>query len=127
VIIPTAYKAVYDKILEENATYTLSNFQVDINDLVFKASEHKFLLKWTGGTTAEDINVHDIPKPDIKFKPFAEIVSGKWKPDVLVSEFNTAYNLCTFLFFIDMFLSNIFLMLVFKMLLELFRTLAIVS
>lgn len=73
-IIPTAYKAVYDKILEENATYSLSNFQVVSNDLVFKASEHKFLLKWIGGTTADDINVHDVPKSDIKFKPFAEII-----------------------------------------------------
>jgi len=44
---------------------------------VFKASEHKFQLKWTGGTNVVDINVHDVPKPDIKFKPFAEIISGK--------------------------------------------------
>ncbi|AES98119.1 plant OB fold protein, putative [Medicago truncatula] len=28
VVIPTTYKATYDKILEENATYTLCNFQV---------------------------------------------------------------------------------------------------
>ena len=77
VVIPTVYKATYDKILEENATYTLSNFQVVSNDLVFKASEHKFQLKWTGGTNVVDINVHDVPKPDIKFKPFAEIISGK--------------------------------------------------
>lgn len=62
------------------------------NDLVFKASEHKFLLKWTGGTTAEDINVHDVPQSDTKFKPFAEIISGKWKPDILVSEFIVVYN-----------------------------------
>ncbi|AES89115.1 plant OB fold protein, putative [Medicago truncatula] len=77
--------STYDKILEENATYTLCNFQVVSNDLVFKASEHKFLLKWTGGTTAEDINVHDVPQSDTKFKPFAEIISGKWKPDILVN------------------------------------------
>jgi hypothetical protein len=127
VIIPTAYKVVYDKILEENATYSLSNFQVVSNELVFKASKNKFLSKWTGGTTADDINVHDVPKSDIKFKPFAEIILGKWRPDVLVSEFNTAYNIYTLLFYIDIFLSNNHLMLVFKMLLELFRTWAIVS
>lgn len=115
-IIPTAYKVVYDKILEENAAYSLSNFQVVSNDLVFKASEHKFLSKWIGGTTADDINVHDVPKSDIKFKPFAEIISGKWRPDVLVSEFNTAYNLYTFPFYIEIFLSNNHLMLVVKML-----------
>jgi hypothetical protein len=127
VIIPTAYKAVYDKILEQNATYTLSNFHVVSNELVLKASEHKFLLKWIDGTNVVDINVHDVAKSDIKFKPFAEIISGKWRPDVLVSEFNTAYNLYTLLFYIDIFLSNNHLMLVFKMLLELFRTWAIVS
>lgn len=92
VIIPTGYKATYDKILQENHTYTLSNFQVVSNDLVFKASEHKFLLKWTGGTTADDINVHDVPNTDTKFKPFVEILSGKWKPDILVSKFIVNQN-----------------------------------
>ena len=58
---------------------------------MFKASEHKFLLKWTGGTTAVDINVHDVPKSETKFKPFAEIISGKWRPNILVSGFTTVY------------------------------------
>lgn len=55
---------------------------------MFKASEHKFLLKWTGGTTAVDINVHEIPISETKFKPFAEIISGKWRPDILVNKFH---------------------------------------
>ena len=91
VIIPTAHNATYDKILEENATYTLSNFQVVSNDLLFKASEHKFKLKWTGGTTVVDINVHDALKSETKFKPFAEIISEKWRPDILVSKFTAVY------------------------------------
>jgi hypothetical protein len=57
--------------------------------LVFKASEHKFLLKWTGGTTAVDVNVHPIPAAPTKFKSFAEIIFGKWKPDILVSEYKS--------------------------------------
>ncbi|AES60186.1 putative nucleic acid-binding protein [Medicago truncatula] len=61
VVIPTEYKAMYDLILKENNTYTLSNFQVGTNDLLFKASYHKYRLKWTGGTTAVDVNVHNIP------------------------------------------------------------------
>jgi len=65
------------KILEENVTYTLSNFQVVSNDCLFKALEHKFKLKWTGGTNVVDINVHDVPRSDINFKPFVEIISGK--------------------------------------------------
>jgi hypothetical protein len=82
--MPAAYKALYDQILQENNTYTLSNFQVGTNDLLFKASNHKYRLKWTGGTTAVDLNVHDIPKPPLKFKPFAEIISGKWLPDLTI-------------------------------------------
>lgn len=83
VIIPTAYKPMVDKILQENSTYTISNFNVLNNDLPFKASEHKYKLKWTGGT-AVDVDVHNIPSPGLKFKPFAEILTGKWKADLLV-------------------------------------------
>jgi len=60
------------KILQENATYTLSNFNVLKNDLPFKSSDHKFKLRWIGGTTAVGVNVHNIPVVDLKFKPFAE-------------------------------------------------------
>jgi len=60
-MIPTEYKSMYDKIIEENSTYKLCNFHVLPNDLIFKASKHKFKLKWTGGTTAEYLKEHDIP------------------------------------------------------------------
>ncbi|RHN78616.1 putative non-specific serine/threonine protein kinase [Medicago truncatula] len=83
VIIPTEYKAETDKMIEENTTYTLSNFLVLTNDLSFKASDNKYKLIWTGGTTAVDPNVHDIPDKDLKFKPFAEIVDRKWRSDLL--------------------------------------------
>jgi hypothetical protein len=84
VIVPTACKADYEKVIEVNSTYTLSNFQVLPNDLVFKACDNKYKLIWTGGTIAADPNVHHIPDVDLKFKPFAEIVAGKWRPDLLV-------------------------------------------
>jgi len=87
VIIPTAYKAESDKLLEENTSYTLSNFQVLPNDLFFKATDHKYKLKWTGGTTTVDANVHDIPDADLKFKAFAEILAGKWRSDLLISKY----------------------------------------
>ncbi|AES75694.2 DUF223 domain protein [Medicago truncatula] len=78
VVIPTAYKAETDKMIEENTTYTLSNFLVLTNDLFFKASDNKYKLIWTGRTTVVDPNVHDIPDNDLKFKPFVEIVAEKW-------------------------------------------------
>jgi hypothetical protein len=77
---------MYDLILKENNTYTLSNFEVGTNDLLFKSSDHKYRLKWTGGTTATDVNVHNIPNPPLKMKPLAEIISGKWRPDILYRE-----------------------------------------
>ncbi|RHN50934.1 putative nucleic acid-binding protein [Medicago truncatula] len=55
-----------------------------MNDLVFKASEHKFKLIWTGGTTADKVNVHQIPDVALKFKPLAEIAAGRWRPDMLI-------------------------------------------
>lgn len=87
VVIPTAYKAETDKMIEENTTYTLSNFLVLTNDLFFKASDNKYKLIWTGGTTAVDPNVHDIPDNDLKFKPFAEIVDRKWRSDLLYRQY----------------------------------------
>jgi hypothetical protein len=95
-VIPTGYKAVCDKVLLENTTYTLSNFQVQKNDDAFKASDHKYKLIWTGGTNADNVNVHDIPNPSIKFKPFSEIVSGKWRADLLVREYTSSYNFILF-------------------------------
>lgn len=88
---------MYDLILKENNTYTLSNFQVGTNDLLFKASYHKYRLKWTGGTTAVDVNVHNIPNPILKIKPLAEIISGQWWSDILYYEclmFNFLYVVC---------------------------------
>jgi hypothetical protein len=82
-----------DKLLTENSTYTLSNFNVLKNDLPFKASEHKYKLRWTGGTTAVDVNVHNIPVPEMKFKPFAEILAGKWRPDQLCREFVIKFHI----------------------------------
>jgi hypothetical protein len=64
----------------------LSNFNVAKNDLAFKASDHKYKLKWTGGTSVENKNMHTISCDNIKFKPFAEIVTGKWRADLLVRE-----------------------------------------
>jgi hypothetical protein len=86
-LIPTGYKSQYEKVIEENCTYTLSNFLVQVNDFVFKASEHKFKLIWTGGTTADQVNVHQIPDVALKFKPLAEIAAGRWRSDLLIRKY----------------------------------------
>lgn len=60
---------------------------------MFKASDHKFKQVWTGGTTAIDVNHHDISNVGLKFKSFAEIITGKWRADLLVrkSKFYDTY------------------------------------
>ncbi|RHN60508.1 hypothetical protein MtrunA17_Chr4g0026601 [Medicago truncatula] len=84
VVIPTTYKALYDQILNENNTCTLNDYQIGANDLLFKAYDHKYRLKWTSGTTSINVNVHDILNPLLKFKPFSEIIYEKWRVDLLV-------------------------------------------
>ncbi|XP_058742285.1 uncharacterized protein LOC131614745 [Vicia villosa] len=83
VIVPTAYKQAFDLDLDVNVTCTMSNFQVQPNDLMFKVTNHKFLLKFTGGTTTGDVGKHDIPAKVNSLTPFADIISGKWQRNVL--------------------------------------------
>ncbi|XP_058745971.1 uncharacterized protein LOC131618829 [Vicia villosa] len=83
VIVPTAYKQSFDSDLDINVTCTMTNFQVQPNDLMFKVTNHKFLLKFTGGTTIGDVGKHDIPVKVNSLTPFADIISGKWQRNVL--------------------------------------------
>ncbi|XP_058739254.1 uncharacterized protein LOC131611176 isoform X2 [Vicia villosa] len=82
--VPTMYKQAFDSLLTVNGTVTVSNFQVSLNDLLFKPSDHKFVLTFSGGTSVTDINKHEIPPRPLKFTPFADILTGKWKRDVLI-------------------------------------------
>ncbi|XP_058784731.1 uncharacterized protein LOC131659576 [Vicia villosa] len=84
VIFNVEFLLAFDSVLMVNSTYTISNFQVSLNDMLFKPTEHKFLLTFTGGTSVTDINKHDIPPKPLNFTPFAEILTGKWKKDVLI-------------------------------------------
>ncbi|KAI5391512.1 hypothetical protein KIW84_076357 [Lathyrus oleraceus] len=51
---------------------------------MFNASNHKFLLKFTNGTTVGDYNKHSIPDKVIKFTSFADIIFGKWQKNLLI-------------------------------------------
>ncbi|XP_058784404.1 uncharacterized protein LOC131659197 [Vicia villosa] len=82
--VPSALKQTYDSILTVNNTYTISNFQVTLNDLMFKPSQHKYTLTFTGGTSVSDKNKHDIPQKTLIFTPFGDILTGKGNRDVLI-------------------------------------------
>lgn len=84
VVVLTMYSQTYDSQLVVNDTCTIKNFQVQLNESVFKPSNHKFLLKFTGGTTAGDTNKHHIPDKVINFIPLCDIITEKWKKYALI-------------------------------------------
>ncbi|KAI5442705.1 hypothetical protein KIW84_011658 [Lathyrus oleraceus] len=45
VIVPTTLKAMFDSILLVNNTYTMTNFLPQSNDLMFKTSEHPYVIR----------------------------------------------------------------------------------
>ncbi|XP_058774959.1 uncharacterized protein LOC131649219 [Vicia villosa] len=47
VIVSPVYRQSFDSLFVVNDTYTIANFQVQLNDLLFKPSAHKYLLKFT--------------------------------------------------------------------------------
>ncbi|KAI5442808.1 hypothetical protein KIW84_011726 [Lathyrus oleraceus] len=92
VIVPTTYLSAFNTMLNVDHTYTISNFKVAANDLVFKPSCHQYMVKFTGGTSVSDVDKHVIPPKITHFTSFDNIMTGRFKKDVLI-----AYNvsLCT--------------------------------
>ncbi|XP_058722123.1 uncharacterized protein LOC131593573 [Vicia villosa] len=84
VIVPPVYRQNFDPLFVVNDTYTIANFQVQLNDLLFKPSAHKYLLKFTGGTKVGDRNVHQIQEKACRLTPFLDILTGKWNKDQLL-------------------------------------------
>ncbi|XP_050921269.1 uncharacterized protein LOC127138788 isoform X6 [Lathyrus oleraceus] len=67
-----------------NHTYTIANFQIQPNEMLFKTSAHKYALKFNSGTSLGNFNKHAIPPKLIKFTPFEEIISREWKKNMLI-------------------------------------------
>ncbi|XP_058783999.1 uncharacterized protein LOC131658754 [Vicia villosa] len=83
VVVPTIYRQTFDSLLLVNTTCTMSNFEVCPNDLIFKPTNQKYILKFTSGTTVSEIGKHDIQSKPTICTPFADIISGKWKKHLL--------------------------------------------
>lgn len=62
----------------------MTNFLPQLNDLMFKTSNHNFMLELIGETTISDVNKHEIPEKSLTFKSFVDIIFGKWNKDVLI-------------------------------------------
>ncbi|XP_058783028.1 uncharacterized protein LOC131657676 [Vicia villosa] len=65
-------------------SYTVSNFKVQANVAAFRPSSHKFMLKFTAGTTVTDDNNAEIPPKPLVFTKFTDIINGNFNKDVLI-------------------------------------------
>ncbi|XP_058749272.1 uncharacterized protein LOC131622262 [Vicia villosa] len=82
--VPTSLKQAFNSVLTVDNTYTIANFHVSLNELLFKPSKHKYVLTFMGGTSVGDQNKHQIPPKSLNFTPFTDILTGKWKKDVFI-------------------------------------------
>ncbi|XP_058741148.1 uncharacterized protein LOC131613501 [Vicia villosa] len=84
VVVPAPHVSVFSEKCLLGHTYTVSNFKVVPNVLAFKASGHKYMLKFTAGTSVVDDDKHEIPPKQIVFTSFSDIITGKFVKDVLL-------------------------------------------
>ncbi|XP_050878822.1 uncharacterized protein LOC127082636 [Lathyrus oleraceus] len=84
VVISTMLKATFDTVLSIKDICIVTNFLPQPNDLMSKTTKYMFLIKFTRDTTMSNVNKHEIPGKKINFKPFLDIIFGKWKKDFLI-------------------------------------------
>ncbi|XP_058772418.1 uncharacterized protein LOC131646384 [Vicia villosa] len=92
VIVPTACMAAYNEKFEVDHTYTVSNFAVQPNNLLFEPCSHKFSVKFTGGAAVGDVDKHDIPPKPRTFTSFPDIISGNFQKNVLIAPLYVCSN-----------------------------------
>lgn len=73
--------------LRYNGTYEMDNFKVQKNDIVVKASSHRYRLSVTGATVITEQDFPNIPVAGFNFKDFGEVLNGKYRTDLLVGKF----------------------------------------
>ncbi|MCI07260.1 replication protein A1-like protein, partial [Trifolium medium] len=87
VLLPNDLCPLWESKLHEGTTYVMKNFKVQPNDFKVKFTDHPFMLLFVGGDGGSDViptRMTNIPEYSFKFKPFAEIKSGNYRPDLLV-------------------------------------------
>ncbi|KAK2381460.1 hypothetical protein QL285_069055 [Trifolium repens] len=87
VILPSELCPLWKSTLVEGATYVMKNFKTQPNDFNLKYCIHPFKLVFVGGdggTTIKPQLIPEIPDYNLNFKPFDEILEGKYHAEVLV-------------------------------------------
>jgi hypothetical protein len=87
VLLPSEPCPLWKSTLVEGATYVMKNFKTQPNDFNLKYCIHPFKLVFVGGdggTTIKPQLIPEIPDYNLNFKPFDEILEGKYHAEVLV-------------------------------------------
>ncbi|CAK8569058.1 unnamed protein product [Lathyrus sativus] len=84
VIVYAVYMDTFKDKLNVDHTYTVSNFNVQSNDLVFKPSRYKYMFRFTEGTSINDADKHVILAKELNFTNFVDIMTERFQKDVLI-------------------------------------------
>ncbi|XP_058745814.1 uncharacterized protein LOC131618652 [Vicia villosa] len=84
VVVPAPHVSLFSEKMVLDHSYTISNFKVQANVAAFRPSSHKFMLKFTAGTTVTDDNNAEIPPKPLVFTKFTDIINGNFNKDVLI-------------------------------------------
>ncbi|XP_058766408.1 uncharacterized protein LOC131640007 [Vicia villosa] len=84
VVVPAPHVSlIYEKMALDHS-YNVSKFKVQPNVAALRPSSHKFMLKFTAGTTVTDDNKAEIPPKPLVFTKFTDIINGNFNKDVLI-------------------------------------------
>ncbi|XP_058763511.1 uncharacterized protein LOC131649893 [Vicia villosa] len=75
-VVPAPHVSVFTEKCLLGHTYAVSNFKVVPYVLAFRASGHKYMIKFTAGTSVLDEDKHEIPPKSILFTSFSDIITG---------------------------------------------------
>ncbi|XP_058733682.1 uncharacterized protein LOC131605326 [Vicia villosa] len=84
VVVPAPHVSLFSEKMVLDHSYTVSNFKVQANVAAFRPSSHKFMLKFTAGTTVTEDNNAEIPPKPLVFTKFTDIINGNFNKDVLI-------------------------------------------
>ncbi|XP_058769157.1 uncharacterized protein LOC131643023 [Vicia villosa] len=83
-VVPAPHVSVFTEKCLLGHTYTVSNFKVVPYVLAFRASGHRYMIKFTAGTSVLDEDKHEIPPKSILFTSFSDIITGRFDKHVLI-------------------------------------------
>ncbi|WJX13404.1 hypothetical protein P8452_03794 [Trifolium repens] len=81
IVVPERYIDPWRGKFVEYESYVFNNFKVEDNDLLSRACQNPYKLKWFDGSFVSKENIPPIPNIKYFFKDFAEILTENFHPD----------------------------------------------